>query len=88
MALQEKINASLIIVIQNFLMLDYESLVYSNHLFISVEIPPEVLIELLIKMSDIENRLTAGTSEKLQLSALVAAFFVARSKIDIPAILT
>ncbi|KAL1140224.1 hypothetical protein AAG570_000156 [Ranatra chinensis] len=55
------------------------------HLMIHrIEIPSEVLIELLIKMSDIEHRLTAGTSEKLQLSALVGTFYLARTKIEVP----
>lgn len=49
-----------------------------------IELPPEVLIELLIKMADIEERLAHGTMERIQLSALVGAFYLARSKIKLP----
>lgn len=49
-----------------------------------IELPSDTLIELLIKLSDIEYRLSAGTSEKLQLSALISAFHIARNKIDVP----
>lgn len=52
--------------------------------FFTVELPQEVLVELLIKMADIEYRLLSGTSENLQLSALVAAFFIARSHVKVP----
>ncbi|KAF6206890.1 hypothetical protein GE061_018126 [Apolygus lucorum] len=49
-----------------------------------IELPSEVLIELLEKMADLENRLTSGTSEKLQLGSLVGIFHIARSKIPVP----
>ncbi|XP_022191548.2 replication factor C subunit 5 [Nilaparvata lugens] len=49
-----------------------------------ISLPPDVLINLLIKMSDIEYRLTSGTSECLQLSALVAAFHMARADLKVP----
>lgn len=39
-----------------------------------VEFPPHVRIFLLEKMADVEHRLSAGCSEKLQLGSLVAAF--------------
>ncbi|NWS58065.1 RFC5 factor, partial [Chunga burmeisteri] len=52
------------------------------HLFVHrVDFPPSVRIQLLIKMADIEYRLAAGTSEKIQLSSLVAAFQVTRDLI-------
>lgn len=47
-----------------------------------IDLPSDTLIELLIKMSDIEYRLSAGTCENIQLSALIAAFHLAREHID------
>lgn len=44
----------------------------------SVEIPTKVQILLLEQMADIEYRLAAGANEKIQLSALIAAFQLAR----------
>ncbi|XP_076208714.1 replication factor C subunit 5 isoform X1 [Aptenodytes patagonicus] len=53
-----------------------------RHLLLSaVDFPPSVRIQLLIKMADIEYRLAAGTSEKIQLSSLIAAFQVTRDLI-------
>ncbi|KAK7597837.1 hypothetical protein V9T40_010062 [Parthenolecanium corni] len=49
-----------------------------------IELPTNTLIELLMKLSDIEYRLSSGTSEKLQLSSLVAAFNIARSNVELP----
>lgn len=43
-----------------------------------IDFPVEVRMHLLQKMADVEYRLAFGTSEKLQLSALVSAFQVAR----------
>lgn len=40
----------------------------------AVEFPPHVRVFLLEKMADVEYRLSAGCSEKLQLGSLVAAF--------------
>ncbi|KFP81043.1 Replication factor C subunit 5, partial [Apaloderma vittatum] len=52
------------------------------HLFVHrVDFPPSIRIQLLIKMADIEYRLAAGTSEKIQLSSLIAAFQVTRDLI-------
>ncbi|XP_066187306.1 replication factor C subunit 5 isoform X2 [Sylvia atricapilla] len=49
------------------------------HLFVHrVDFPPSIRIQLLIKLADIEYRLAAGTSEKIQLSSLIAAFQVTR----------
>ncbi|XP_074897958.1 replication factor C subunit 5 isoform X1 [Buteo buteo] len=54
----------------------------THHLFLStVDFPPSIRIQLLIKMADIEYRLAAGTSEKIQLSSLIAAFQVTRDLI-------
>ncbi|XP_046907954.1 replication factor C subunit 5 [Hypomesus transpacificus] len=43
-----------------------------------VDFPPAIRIGLLIKLADIEYRLASGTSEKIQLSSLVAAFQAVR----------
>jgi hypothetical protein len=43
-----------------------------------VGLPPNVLVELVDKLADVEYRLAYGTSEKLQLGSLVAAFMDAR----------
>nr|XP_033810912.1 replication factor C subunit 5 isoform X2 [Geotrypetes seraphini] len=52
------------------------------HLFVHrVDFPPSVRIHLLRKMADIEYRLASGTSEKIQLSSLIAAFQVTRDMI-------
>jgi replication factor C subunit 3/5 len=49
------------------------------HLYVHrIDFPVHVRIHLLEKMSDIEYRLAAGTSEKIQLSSLIAAFQIAR----------
>ncbi|KAK2187441.1 hypothetical protein NP493_165g03019 [Ridgeia piscesae] len=47
----------------------------------NIDFPSHIRIELLDKMSDIEYRLSSGTSEKLQLSSLIAAFQVARNMV-------
>lgn len=39
-----------------------------------IEFPHELLIDLLDKLADIEQRLAAGSSENLQLTAFVSAF--------------
>ncbi|KAI0208611.1 Replication factor C subunit 5 [Lamellibrachia satsuma] len=52
------------------------------HLYVHrIDFPTRIRIELLDKMSDIEYRLASGTSEKLQLSSLIAAFQVARNMV-------
>lgn len=43
-----------------------------------LELPNEVLVTLMDKLSDIEYRLSHGASEKLQLGSLVAAFIIGR----------
>ncbi|XP_023668127.1 replication factor C subunit 5 isoform X1 [Paramormyrops kingsleyae] len=49
------------------------------HLLIHrVDFPPSIRIGLLIKLADIEYRLASGTSEKIQLSSMVAAFQAVR----------
>ena len=39
-----------------------------------IEMPNKIRIELIDRMADVEYRLAYGTSEKLQLGALVGAF--------------
>ncbi|XP_069892740.1 replication factor C subunit 5-like isoform X1 [Dipodomys merriami] len=52
------------------------------HLFVHrVDFPSSVRVHLLAKMADIEYRLSVGTSEKIQLSSLIAAFQVTRDLI-------
>ncbi|KAG8597873.1 hypothetical protein GDO81_002417 [Engystomops pustulosus] len=46
-----------------------------------VDFPQSVRMHLLTKMADIEYRLATGTSEKIQLSSLIAAFQVTRDMI-------
>ncbi|XP_072048048.1 replication factor C subunit 5-like [Amphiura filiformis] len=46
-----------------------------------IEFPLNVRIHLLDKMSEIEHRLAAGTSEKIQLSSLVSGFQIARDMV-------
>ncbi|TRY62572.1 hypothetical protein TCAL_00479 [Tigriopus californicus] len=52
------------------------------HLFVHrLELPQKIKIHLLIKMSDLENRLLNGASEKIQLGSLLSAFQVTREMI-------
>lgn len=46
---------------------------------VAVEFPNEILVDLLIKLSEIEYRLSSGTNENIQLTALVAAFQYAKN---------
>ncbi|KAI4485158.1 PREDICTED: replication factor C subunit 5 [Polistes canadensis] len=49
------------------------------HLFVhKIEFPDYILIDLIIKMAEIEKRVAVGCSEAIQLNALVAAFHQAR----------
>ncbi|KRX64799.1 Replication factor C subunit 5 [Trichinella sp. T9] len=57
------------------------------HLFVQkVEIPVLVRIYLIDRLAEIEESLTRGASDKLQLSALIAAFHIARDIIEKEAI--
>lgn len=49
-----------------------------TELIVTMDLPPPALANLLDEMSTIEWRLAAGTSEKLQLGALVGIFLVTR----------
>ena len=52
---------------------------YFFSFFLAVDFPPNVRIVLLEKMADVEYRLAAGSSERLQLGSLLAAFNTARA---------
>jgi len=52
-----------------------------HKLILKVEFPDTVFIELMTKLSIIENRLSIGCSDKTQCSALVGAFYLVRDKI-------
>lgn len=51
--------------------------------FCPVELPPRVLNMLIIKMAEIEARLAGGCTEKPQISALVAAFYIGRNLVTL-----
>ena len=46
-----------------------------------LEIPDKIKIHLLTKMADLEHRLLNGSSEKIQLGSLLAAFQVTRDMV-------
>ena len=48
----------------------------------SLELPKQTRIYLIRNMADIEHHLTLGTSDKMQLSALVGAFKIAVDMAD------
>ncbi|CAH0398300.1 unnamed protein product [Chilo suppressalis] len=48
-----------------------------------LKLPPEVLIDLLIKMSESEARLSSGCSERVELAALIAGFQAARDQVKV-----
>lgn len=50
---------------------------YFNYFFL-VEFPDSILIDLIIKLAEIEKRVSIGCSEAVQLNALVSAFQNAR----------
>jgi replication factor C subunit 3/5 len=52
------------------------------HLFVhKIDFPQHIRIIILNKIAEVEYRLASGTSEKIQLSSLVAAFQTARNMI-------
>ena len=52
------------------------------HLYIHrLELPGQVKIQILIKLAEIEVRLMAGSSEKIQLGSFLSAFQVTREMI-------
>lgn len=61
-----------------------EDILTEVHLYIQrVELPPRILSQLIIKMASIEERLAQGCTEKIQVSALIAAFRLARNQITV-----
>lgn len=61
-----------------------EDILTQVHLFIQrIELPPRVISQLIIKMGNIEERLAQGCTEKIQTSALVAAFRFARNQVSV-----
>jgi replication factor C subunit 3/5 len=61
-----------------------EDILKQVHLYVQrLQLPPRVISQLIIKMASIEERLTQGTSEKIQMSALVAAFRLAREQVTV-----
>ena len=49
----------------------------------SMDLPPDVLVELLSGMSNMERRLAFGTDERLQTASLVGVFVTARSMMKV-----
>lgn len=61
-----------------------EDILTEVHLYMQrVELPPRVISQLVIKMASIEERLAQGCTEKIQVSALIAAFRLVRNQITI-----
>jgi len=66
--------------------LSLQDIVSEVHTFIhKLELPPQVRIHLLIKLAELEERLMAGSSEKIQLGSLLSAFQVTREMIKMEA---
>lgn len=61
-----------------------EDILTQVHLYVQrIELPPRVISQLVIKMGNIEERLAQGCTEKIQISALVAAFRMARNQVSV-----
>lgn len=61
-----------------------EDILTQVHLYVQrMELPGRVISQLIIKMASIEERLAQGCTEKIQTSALVAAFRIARNQVTI-----
>lgn len=52
----------------------YYHLMHVFFFFFTVEFPDDILIDLIIRMAEIEKRVISGCSEAVQLNSLVAAF--------------
>ncbi len=62
--------------------LSLQDIVTEVHAYIhKVDLPERVLIHLIIKLAELEERLMKGTSEKIQLGSLVSAFQITRDMI-------
>jgi len=65
--------------LQTFKGLALQDILTEVHLFVhQIEFPPNVRIALLEKLADVELRLSSGSSERLQLGSLLAAFNTAK----------
>lgn len=61
-----------------------EDILTQVHLYVQrMELPPRVICQLVIKMANIEERLAQGCIEKIQVSALIAAFRIARNQVTV-----
>lgn len=61
-----------------------EDILTQVHLYVQrMELPGRVISQLVVKMASIEERLAQGCTEKIQVSALVAAFRLARSQVTV-----
>lgn len=61
-----------------------EDILTQIHLFVQrMELPPRVISQLVIKLASIEERLAQGCTEKIQVSALIAAFRIARDQVTV-----
>eukprot|EP00088_Acartia_fossae_P058406 TRINITY_DN6845_c0_g1_i1.p1 TRINITY_DN6845_c0_g1~~TRINITY_DN6845_c0_g1_i1.p1 ORF type:complete len:347 (+),score=112.31 TRINITY_DN6845_c0_g1_i1:33-1043(+) len=62
--------------------LSLQDIITEVHLYIHrIDLPAHVRIHLLIKLSEVEQRLLAGTSERIQLGSFLSAFQVTREMI-------
>jgi replication factor C subunit 3/5 len=62
--------------------LSLQDILSEVHLYIhKIELPAAIRIHLLVKLSELEQRLMAGTSERIQLGSFLAAFQVTREMI-------
>lgn len=61
-----------------------EDILTQIHLYVQrIELPPRIICQLIIKIANIEERLSQGCSEKIQVSAFIAAFRIARNQVSI-----
>jgi len=62
--------------------LSLQDIITEVHLFIhQLDLPQNIRLHLLIKMAELEERLLKGTSEKIQLGAMISAFQVTRDMV-------
>ena len=65
-----------------FLGLSLADIITEVHHFVhKLDLPQNIRIHLLIKLGDLEERILKGTSEKIQLSSLIAAFQITRDMV-------
>jgi len=63
--------------------LSLQDIITEVHLYIHrIELPAEVRIHLLIKLSELEQRLMSGTNERIQLGSFLSAFQITRDMIQ------